>query len=374
MGSTIEVNDDTNIGGGIYNGIPSGVTYYRYSSVGAYNSTDTTTLAGALNALANNGHSDGVKCVFLAPSWLAPAQSGTVFVKNTQAPEVDYMFVQRIDRLDTYIPKNNKLLTSPYCGIVLSNACGQSTVYNQELWQVGDDGMTLIIEGCLTPGCSVRCYPMYYKGIENNFDEGISLGKYPSLNWSTDVYTNWLTQNGISLGAVKLNAVEAGYLKSAIQIGKGAVELAGSNPAGVGSLVSGAESAFNTMQEEYKHSFMSPTISGSLNCGDVITASGINKFHVYKMTIKREFAKCIDDYFSRFGYKVNALKQPNFTGRTYWNYVKIAGGEIIGLANGTINVPESSMDIINNVFRKGTTIWHNHDNIGNFSLNNTIVQ
>ena len=27
---------------------------------------------------------------------------------------------------------------------------------------------------------------------------------------------------------------------------------------------------------------------------------------------------------------------------------------------------------INNIARKGTTIWHNHNNLGDFSLNNTI--
>ena len=126
------------------------------------------------------------------------------------------------------------------------------------------------------------------------------------------------------------------------------------------------------MQTMYQHSFMTPTINGSLNCGDVITASGINKFHVYKMTIKREFAESIDSYFTKFGYKVNILKTPNFTGRTYWNYIQIGAGERIGYSNSSISVPDSSMDVINAVFRKGTTIWHNHDNIGNYSLNNTI--
>ena len=31
------------------------------------------------------------------------------------------------------------------------------------------------------------------------------------------------------------------------------------------------------------------------------------------------------------------------------------------------------MDIINNVARNGVTIWHNHDNIGNYNLDNPIV-
>ena len=86
------------------------------------------------------------------------------------------------------------------------------------------------------------------------------------------------------------------------------------------------------------------------------------------MSIKREFAKIIDDYFTRFGYTVNALKVPNITGRTYWNYVEIGAGEDI--AFGTL--PIDAMEDINNIFRRGTTIWHLHDNIGNFTLDNSL--
>ena len=373
MGSTVEVNDDTNIGGGVYNGIPSGVCYYVYDSAGDYRETDTSKLSGALKMLASHGKSEAVKCVFLAPSWLAPKNAGTVFVANTTQPVTEYMFVPRITALDGYIPKNKKLLCYPYCGIVLSNSSGQATFYNQELWENGDDGMTLVIKGCLTPGCSVRCYPYNYKGIAENYDEGISLGKYPSLNWQTDVYTNWLTQNGISLGAIKLNADQLGQFNGISNIGFGLASLYGGDLSGVAEIKEGINDLWDNMQEKYKHSFMTPTINGSLNCGDVITSSGINKFFAYSMTIKEEFAKSIDDFFTKFGYKVNSLKVPNFTGREYFNYVQIGKSEIIGLSNNIINIPESSMDIINAVFRKGTTIWHNHDNIGNYNLNNTII-
>lgn len=40
---------------------------------------------------------------------------------------------------------------------------------------------------------------------------------------------------------------------------------------------------------------------------------------------------------------------------------------------GTGDVPSKYMDIINNACRRGVTIWHNHDNIGNYNLDNTIV-
>ena len=92
------------------------------------------------------------------------------------------------------------------------------------------------------------------------------------------------------------------------------------------------------------------------------------------MSIRAEFAAIIDDWFTRFGYKVNRLKLPNQTGRTYWNFVQIGSAESIGFSTNTArSVPASSMEIINTIYRNGTTIWHDHANIGNYALNNTIV-
>ena len=60
---------------------------------------------------------------------------------------------------------------------------------------------------------------------------------------------------------------------------------------------------------------------------------------------------------------------PNLTGRAYWNYVEIGETEEIGYGN----TPSKYMDLINSACRSGVTIWHNHANLGDFSLNNTIV-
>ena len=69
-----------------------------------------------------------------------------------------------------------------------------------------------------------------------------------------------------------------------------------------------------------------------------------------------------------FGYAVKSLAIPNITGRRYWNYVEKGANEEIGYGE----VPSKFMDTINNVCRRGVTIWHNHANVGNYNLNNTI--
>jgi len=380
LATTRDPNDLNNVAMGMYNGITSGVGYYRYDRVLErwHTGEENLTLEYAMKQLAEQ--SDAIVGLFLAPKWLAGGNTTYIPVTPTTTPITEYMFVSRINNLDGYIPKNNKCLCFPYCYIELSNGAGQANTFNQERWENGDSGMTLVIQGCLTPGGSVRCYPYNYNGVANNYDESISLGKFPQLNWKTDHYTNWLTQNGMSIGALKLNAEQAQIFNGVGQIGLGAASIASAGSGnilgvaeGLGDIKEGTMDLFNSMQERYTHSLVPPTLHGSLNNGDIITASGTNKFHVYKMTVKREFAESIDAFFTRFGYRVNALKTPNFTGRQYFNFVQIAGGEIIGYANGSVNVPESSMEIINATFRRGTTIWHDHNNIGNYSLDNTII-
>lgn len=48
-------------------------------------------------------------------------------------------------------------------------------------------------------------------------------------------------------------------------------------------------------------------------------------------------------------------------------------GESIGYTTDVISIPSASMDIINTAYQRGVTIWHNHDNIGDYTLSNTIV-
>ncbi len=87
------------------------------------------------------------------------------------------------------------------------------------------------------------------------------------------------------------------------------------------------------------------------------------------MRAKIEYMKIIDDYFSRFGYAINRVLEPNIIGRQNFNYVEIGKTEEIG--NG--DVPVEFMEKINNACRRGVTIWHNHENMGNYSVSNNIV-
>ena len=90
-------------------------------------------------------------------------------------------------------------------------------------------------------------------------------------------------------------------------------------------------------------------------------------FTPYKMSIKEEYAKIIDNFFSMFGYKVNVVKVPNITGRTNWNYVKTID------CNFTGDIPQEDLNIIRSAFNNGITLWHNASTMYNYGNSNNIT-
>lgn len=188
-----------------------------------------------------------------------------------------------------------------------------------------------------------------------NVDESVPLGKYPLCEWSSDAYTNWLTQNSVNAGVSIGNTV-------------GSLITGGSNMSGeqIGSTISGQIGS--QISNNYQ-AYLAPNVSGGTNTADINFLMNWNNIYFIEMKATDEYMKIIDDYFTRFGYKINRVLEPNILGRKYWNYLEIGQSEIIG----TGNVPTFYMNQINNACRRGVTIWHNHENIGNFNLDNSIV-
>ena len=336
-----------------------------WMSGGFYVFDNITSMVTVMQAITKE---DVIKNVYIVPKYLLNTENYNTRWQGNATPIYVSKTVTQQTSLDGYVPKNFKLYTYPYNYLLETNNNGASNILKYELF---NGTPQFSIGGCATVGGSIISIPNNYK--EGNEPNMLIAGKFPTCSWSEDAYTNWLTMNGVNIGGITLNAEQKGYVGGALMAGLGAVQLLSGNIIGGATMADGFGQIANTMQESYRHSLVPDSFKGNINGGDFLTAGHKNGFYFYKMSIKREVAESIDGFFTRFGYKVNALKTPNFTGRTYWNFIKIGSGEIIGVSNNQISVPESSMDIINRVFRKGTTIWHNHDNIGNYSLNNTII-
>ena len=83
-----------------------------------------------------------------------------------------------------------------------------------------------------------------------------------------------------------------------------------------------------------------------------------------RYSIKYQFAKRIDDFFSMYGYQTNELKLPNLNNRPNWNYIKMAGANLIG------DIPETDLQELKTLFNEGITLWHNATTFLDYSQNN----
>lgn len=348
IGSTIAPSDLATFLGGIYNGIFSGIRYYTYSV------NDMIT-----NLQNMKDKNQDIQCLFIAPKNLCSNSGGAIHNSNQVVQIQDK--INAIYSNGNYTPKNKKLLTYPFVAINLFNGQGTVATYRQEFFQKDANGRCRFqIDEALTPGCSIRCYPIYYKNSINAYDEGISLGKYPQLNWATDVYTNWLTQNAVN--------TTANVSMGAVNLIGGLARAKSGDVSGLSQAFAGGISVADSVQQIYQHQTAPAQVQGNINCGDVVTANLSNTFYYQRISITEEYAKIIDDFFSRYGYKVNRMKVPEMISRKLFNYIQIGSSEEIGDGN----VPVPFMEKINQACRNGVTIWHDHENMFNFNNDNSI--
>ena len=346
--------------GHIYDGTVtySALTYINYSIL--------SNLATTLLAFESVGKLDAIQSIYMIPNWLVPDgdhhYTGLSTITQRETPMTQDLGISRISTLDGYTPVNNKCLTYPYCYIMGSNGAGASAIYKQELWQLDNkQEMVFRMYGTICSGASIRGVPINYNGDGVGVDYGINLAKFPVLDFPSDTFTNWLTQNGVNVGL--------SLAGSGLAIGTG---LMTGNAIGVASGVLGIA---QTVGQVYQRNEVPPQLSGNINGGDIGMATNFSRYNFYRMTVRSEYARIIDNYFKLRGYKVNKIKVPNTSHRQNFNFVQIASEDNVAYSNNhnNISVPPKDLNTINELFRRGITIWNNHTNLGDFSVSNNIV-
>lgn len=269
----------------------------------------------------------------------------------------------RPSSLDGYSPRNNKLLTAPYQYLVISNNNGASNTLNYEYFS-NPSSISIKMQGSPTVGGSLIAYPINYKNIENNYTEGIIGGKLPTLSWSGDAYTNWLTQNAVN---IKNNLVKD-TIALAVGVGTGVLTggVAGLMTLGA-TAVMGINNVKEMMMERYEHSIVPNSFSGNTNGGDVVTALKQNTIKLYRMSITAQFARTLDDFFDMYGYASHRVKVPYTNHRENWWFTKTVNANITG------SVPNDMMNKIKDAYNSGLTFWKNPSNFLNYGVSNGIV-
>ena len=368
LGTNGEVQGSTGLIGGVFNSLHFFATH--------------TLLAGRhiIDIYDNDSEvtSDAIKNIYMIPRCCVDVRQTNVTtvhgyamyaVKNFYESEL-YQLQQPSVLAGDYHPVNNKLLTYPFSYFYVSNKSGEDITYRYEDFPfetiAGNTARTISYKKAIVPSASLsaKLYFTNYKGYADSsaygtkmYSYGINYGKVPVCAWTTDYYTNWLTQNGVNVGLSIASSVANMGIAT---LTTGGIGLAA-------SAISTGFSIANTLAEVHKAAVTPPQAHGDINTGDFNYCFTRNSISFYEMSIRPEMAAIIDSYFSMYGYKVSAVKIPNITGRRNWNYVKTIGCYI------EADIPQGDLEEIKQLFNNGVTFWHNPATFADYSQNNDII-
>lgn len=323
---------------------------YLYSGLSLFQVTKSQ-LNLIIEQFALEGQSDGLKVIFTVPRNMVADYDPTTFRLDAPIPVKVTYPVTPAYVIDGYSPKNNKLKVFPYNFIEVINNQGGSVNYRYEDFNLSGGNMLFEYTCGLAPNPTIMLRPQDYNGIYEAYNEGISLSGFPLCSWTSDLYNNWKAQNQVS---------------NALGIGQGALSLGtGVATGNIIGAFAGIQSIASSIGSFYEKSILPNPLSGSTSGSDSIASETLT-FTFLKKSVRYETAKVIDNFFTRFGYKVNELKVPNLSSRVNWNYIKCSETNIFGDING------NDLKKINDIFKNGVTFWHN-DVVGNYSLSNPTI-
>lgn len=280
-------------------------------------------------------------------------------------------FINRPANLDGYVPRNNKLFTQPYCYLSMTNNSGSVEEYGWEYLEYTGDTNQVNFDVRSTyvgkPVASIA--PRGYKGT-NGIPYILYINNFPLASFAYSAYQNELGLNRLSnTWAAGRTAVKAvGSLVGGVFGENGLVggiadaidptddqSAIGGLLSGVGGMITGIASAadeIGTAVTKHIDRARAPmSVSGNIEPNHLMSIQEVS-FYAREMSVRRDYAKRIDDYFSMYGYEVDQVKDLEFHSRQNWNYIKTIGCNVEG------NCPAPVVDAIKAIFNRGVTLWH----------------
>lgn len=385
--------------GGFYAGVYGSCDYHIFSA----DSTGVSHVHTLLNQLSFWNNPEVIAGIYMLPSVFIPADPSTI-TTAIQSQNDAYLRAGQFTvpfhedgwseqgeftLFGGYKPKNKKLYTYPYNYFICDNNQGQTKEFRYEYFdRVVGMTFNLLSDYGLEP--SVMCVPMGYMQKRQNVGEivedmtdALTITNFPKCTWATTDLGAKLVQSGMSLA---LFAATGG-----LTLGSSGVTAKGFEP-----LQSNAQFALPSANElATQNRWESPvkgvgnTMNFRMNPADAIVAGIIGRdimnsrvsshigngnttyvadwfdFTFKQVFVDEQFAKCIDDFFTAYGYQTNRIKIPNRSSRPHWNYLRTANCTVKG------SIPADSMKKICEIHNAGITYWKNGNEVGNYNLDNS---
>lgn len=321
---------------GIYGGMVSGLTYLNYplTDNGIYQLTES------LKIIEENGWEDSIASLYIMPNFY--------FTTGKSPVQHEITFTQR-DNLDGYKPRNNKLYCYPFNLLYMHDSCGNG----HELRFEDFTASTIKFKIYSVTSCNpeIVCVPLNYRGEGRAFNYKLVINAFPQIAYSIDTFKAWLAQNA-GVTAIGLAGTLAG----------GALSGAAGN---IGGVLSAGVGAASTIAGLVAKSNLAPSVRGNSG-GSALIANNVLDFYFLQLCQKAEYLRMADDFLDKYGYSYMRLGVPHRNTRPQWNYIKTRDCTIVG------SLPMDVANQICKIYDKGITFWKHANNVGNYSLNNTV--
>lgn len=344
------------------------------------NSTAMTQLTDRINALVGNNRGEEILQLKLVPNhWTNPT--------SLEPVSDPYNISKPYTSIGGYTNvRNKKLFCYPYKYLEGHNSEGKSVQYKYEYFgSLPDDtssgNASFVIKGTsCTPEVNIMCTPTNYNGKGSDYENSLTMENFPNIAWNVDGYKAYLAQRDSTLFGNAITDVLMGGFKGALAGAGTGFSWGGGIGGKVGAIVGGASGMLSSGISSAK-----PLISDTLNSmrddlpsrapvsskgnpsSNLMVQDRTKNFYFRQMCITKNYAEMLDDYFDMYGYAVKQHGVPNMNARPNWTYVKTIGCVVHG------NLPSSDAKDIEDIFDHGVRFWKNHNQIGNYSADNSPV-
>lgn len=363
--------------------VPTGTNvdnmYWMPFDTSLFTLTDYATLR---DFFEHNGHK--IIAGYIVPRWM------TIDRVRNQQYELNQDFNTMVLELN-YKPKNKKLYCYPYTFLEVDNNLGQTQILRWENWDTykspGIRDCVFSISSSFGMIPEVSLMPWNYLGNGSSITGSLQLtySDFPQVPWTSDAFNTWydsnISQYRLNINTAKANAWVGGITSMAGSAAGAAVGAAGSGGSGAvsggsGGISGAASGLINAISLDYSYSALSEDLTRTADSvGGNITSSMFNYVHgrmgyTFRIkTIKREYAKRLDNFFTRFGYRVGTLKKIDLkTLPRGYKYIETQGANVLEISqNGWPGgFPVGAVAVIKKAFDSGITIWKDPNKVGDY--------
>lgn len=352
------------------------------------------------NTALNNSNTlfSNIVNVMIMPSELAP-NDNTYYVNTTPTlrivkPNKSYddngTTRYGMSQFGSYTPKNKKLFTYPYTYFIVSSTDGNSQDYRFELFdtQITDEYAPFNFTGCGLPSPIACLYPKDYNGLHSNtgyniYDEnwnvylanaykaleyGVILSNFPMFSLKVDEYKKYMEQNRYRDSLDTVSAI----LSLSSSVVSSALSPSPTSIIGTANGAVGTIGKFLNMSKEGEMAKRIPdSFIGQLGTSDLAVANGVCGFRVLTMRIKEENARVIDDYFTRYGYKISRHLALNGKRniRPYFTFIKTVECNL-SINNSMYQEDEKAIE---EIYNRGIRYWNNPQYYKDYTVDNSVT-